>query len=169
MSWQDLGSVGEMISAIAVVVSLIYLAFQIRQNTSQIDQNTEAARASAFDSTITQTMHARDLIIENEDVARIYYEGAIDPDSLSEQERMRYRLIVHNVLWSLWNLQAQAQLGGLARETWDAQRVILARMMSSTGVQWFWSNYQEEFGESFQREVRTILSAQGAGVTDDLV
>lgn len=78
MSWQDIGSVGEMISAIAVVFSLIYRAFQIRQNTSQIYQNTEAARASAFDSTITQTMHARNIIIENEDVARIFYQGSID-------------------------------------------------------------------------------------------
>lgn len=29
MNWQDLGSIGEMISAIAVVVSLVYVAFQI--------------------------------------------------------------------------------------------------------------------------------------------
>jgi hypothetical protein len=157
MSWQDLGSIGEMISAIAVVVSLIYLAFQIRQNTNQIDQNTEAARASAFDSTVTQTMHARNIIIENEDVARIFHEGSIDPDSLSEQERLRYRLIVHNVLWSIWNLQAQAQVGGLAKETWEVQLVILKRIMSSKGVQWFWANYRGEFGQSFQEEVAKLL------------
>jgi hypothetical protein len=159
-----------MISAVAVVVSLVYVAFQIRQNTNQIDQNTQAAQAAAFDSSISHTMVARQAIFENEDVARIYHAGSIDPDALSDQDRMRYRLIVHNVLWSLWNLQAQARFGGLARETWDAQRVILVRMMSSRGVQWFWSNYGKEFGESFQREVATILSAQGesdADVADD--
>jgi hypothetical protein len=150
-----------MISAIAVVLSLVYLAFQIRQNTSQIDQNTKAARASAFDSSIGHAMVARQAIFENEDVARIYHEGAIDPDSLSEHDRLRYRLMVHNVLWSLWNLQSQSQVGGLATETWEAQLVILRRMMSSKGVRWFWSNYREEFGESFQKEVATILRAQG--------
>ncbi|MBW2241120.1 MAG: hypothetical protein JRH01_03975 [Deltaproteobacteria bacterium] len=160
LSWQDLGSIGEMISAIAVVVSLIYLAFQIRQNTSQIDQNTKAARAAAFDSSITHAMVARQAILENEDVARIYHDGSIAPDSLSEQDRLRYRLIVHNVLWSLWNLQSQAQVGGLAAETWEAQLMILRRMMSSKGVQWFWSNYRQEFGESFQEEVAKILSVE---------
>lgn len=158
MSWQDLGSIGEMVSAIAVVISLIYLAFQIRQNTSQIDQNTKATQATAFDSSITHAMVARQAIFENEDVARIYHEGAIDPDSLSEQDRMRYRLIIHNVMWSLWNLQSQAQVGGLAAETWGAQLMILRRMMSSKGVRWFWSHYREEFGESFQKEVAEILS-----------
>ena len=63
MNWQDLGSICEVISAIAVVIFLIYLAFRIRQNTSRIDQNTGAARAAAFDSTTTQTMHVRNLII----------------------------------------------------------------------------------------------------------
>jgi hypothetical protein len=167
LSWQDLGSIGEMVSAIAVVVSLIYLAFQIRQNTSQIDQNTEAARATAFDSSIAHTMVARQAIFENEGVARIYNEGSIDPDSLNDQDRLRYRLIVHNVLWSIWNLQSQAQVGGLMAETWEAQLMILRRMMSSRGVQWFWANYREEFGESFQQEVARILSAQAETGDDD--
>ena len=158
MSWQDLGSIGELVSAIAVVISLVYLAFQIRQNTSQIDHNTKAARAVAFDSTITHAMVARQAIFENEDVSRIYTDGSIDPEALSEHDRLRYRLIVHNVLWSLWNMQSQAHVGGLAAETWEAQRMILVRMMSSKGVQWFWSNYHQEFGESFRREVAKILS-----------
>jgi hypothetical protein len=166
LNWQDLGNIGEVVSAIAVVVSLIYLAFQIRQNTSQIDQNTEAARATAFDSSIAHTMVARQAIFENEDVARIYYEGSIDPDSLSDQDRLRYRLIVHNVLWSIWNLQSQAQVGGLMTETWEAQLTILRRMMSSKGVQWFWSSYHEEFGESFQAEVAKILRDE-AEIGDD--
>jgi hypothetical protein len=48
--------------------------------------------------------------------------------------------------------------GTLAAETWEAQRTILRRMMSSKGVQWFWSNYRQEFGESFRKEVAEILS-----------
>ena len=166
MSWQDLGSIGELVSAIAVVISLVYLAFQIRQNTGQIDQNTKAAQATAFDSSITHTMVARQAIFENEDVARIYNEGSLDPDSLSEQDRLRFRLIVHNVLWSIWNLQSQAQIGGLAKETWEAQLMILKRMMSSKGVRWFWSNYRGEFGESFQTEVSKILRDE-AEIGDD--
>ena len=158
MSWQDLGSLGEIIGAIAVVLSLVYLAFQIRQNTRQIDQNTKAARATAFDSSIAHTMVARQAIFENAEVARIYHDGSIDPESLSEHDRLRYRLIVHNVLWSIWNLQSQAQVGGLAAETWQAQLMILRRIMSSKGVQWFWANYREEFGASFQEEVAQILA-----------
>jgi hypothetical protein len=167
LSWQDLGSIGEIISAIAVVVSLVYLAFQIRQNTSQIDHNTKAAQATASDSSITHAMVARQAIFENEDVARIYNEGSMAPDSHSEQDRLRFRLIVHNILWSIWNLQSQAQIGGLAKETWEAQLMILKRMMSSMRVRWFWSNYRGEFGGSFQTEVAKILRDQAENNDDE--
>jgi hypothetical protein len=154
MNWDAIGATGEVLGAIAVVVSLVYLAFQIRQNTRQIDENTKAAQAAAFDSSIAHTFKARQAIAENSDVALIYLDGSNDPDSLSEEDRVRYRLIVHNILWSLWNIQSQSQVGGeLASETWSAQLAILKRMMSTRGFRWFWGNYSQEFGASFQKIV----------------
>jgi hypothetical protein len=44
LSLEDLGNIGEFISALAVVISLIYLAVQIRQNTMQMRENTEISR-----------------------------------------------------------------------------------------------------------------------------
>jgi hypothetical protein len=50
MSLEDLGNVGEFVAAVAVVVSLIYLAFQIRQNTRWL-------RASLKQSITDSTSH----------------------------------------------------------------------------------------------------------------
>ena len=36
MSIQDIGSIGELVGALAVIISLIYLATQIRQNTRAV-------------------------------------------------------------------------------------------------------------------------------------
>lgn len=156
MSWQDLGSIGELISAVAVVVSLVYLAFQIRQNTRQIDENTKAAQAAAFDSSIAHTFMARQAIIENEALARIYLEGSNHPEALSDEDLLRYRLIIHNILWSLWNMQSQAQVGELSSETWSAQLATLERIVSTTGFRWFWANYAREFGASFQQIIADL-------------
>lgn len=156
MSWQDLGNIGELVSAIAVVVSLVYLASQIRQNTRQIDENTKAAQAAAFDSSINHTFMARTLIIENEGLARIYLEGSRDPETLSDQDLLRYRLLLHNILWSLWNMQSQAQVGELASETSSAQLATLERVVSTRGFRWFWDQYAQEFGASFRRIVADL-------------
>jgi hypothetical protein len=42
-----LGNIGDFVAAIGVVISLVYLAAQIRQNTRQLAQNTGAARLGA--------------------------------------------------------------------------------------------------------------------------
>ena len=36
MSWQGIGAVGEMLAALGVIISLVYLAAQIRQNTASL-------------------------------------------------------------------------------------------------------------------------------------
>lgn len=52
MTIQDLGALGEIIGAVAVVASPIYLAIQIRQNTQQISQDVEATRLAALEDTL---------------------------------------------------------------------------------------------------------------------
>ena len=43
MTLEDLGNIGEFVAAIAVVVSLLYLAIQIRQNTKTVRTSTYQA------------------------------------------------------------------------------------------------------------------------------
>ena len=60
MTLQDLGSIGELVGALATIATLVYLAIQIRANT----RATLHHRTSGFS----------DLIV-NEDVARIFEQG----------------------------------------------------------------------------------------------
>ena len=48
MTLDDLGNLGEFVAAIGVVVSLIYLGRQIRQNTAHLSQNTQSVQLSAL-------------------------------------------------------------------------------------------------------------------------
>ncbi len=74
---------GEFIGGIAVVVSLIYLAGQIRQNSRLL-------RASTASATTTANTAINTLIVQDSEVARIYSDGMADPDSLSTADRQRF-------------------------------------------------------------------------------
>ena len=97
MTLQDLGNIGEFVSAIAVVASLVYLAFQIRQNTRQITQNTQAVELSAIEALMSAASDSRRSVIENEDVARIYHHGLSDCEGLSEIDQTRFRVLMVSV------------------------------------------------------------------------
>ncbi len=149
MSLDDLGNIGEAIGAVAVVVSLIYLASQIRQNT-------RAVRAAAVDSSIGHSMDVRKSLYESEGLARIYTAGSIDPDALSAEDLVRFRILYHNILLSFWNIYSQTSLAGLPVETWSAQIPAVQRVLSTAGGKWFWANYRHEFEPSFRDEIARI-------------
>jgi hypothetical protein len=91
MDITTLAAWGEFLGGIAVVVSLVYLAGQIRQNSKLL-------RASTPASTSELMLAQNDAIIQDADVARFYFEGMADPDALSASERRRFDMLLLNQL-----------------------------------------------------------------------
>ena len=151
MNWEAIGAIGETVGAIAVFATLIYLAMQIRQNTSSV-------RAAAVDAAITHVSNIRQGIFASADVADIYVEGSKDPTALDEKSLVRYRLLTHNILLSISNIHAQSELTGLSQSNWESQKPIIKRIVSTSGGTWFWENYRHEFEESFRKEVDRLCS-----------
>ena len=50
MNWEAIGAVGEVVGAIAVVSTLIYLAVQIRHNNRSLAEATSASISQSFAS-----------------------------------------------------------------------------------------------------------------------
>ena len=89
---QLLGNYGEFIGAIAVVVTLIYLALQIRQNTTSINDSRKLALAQTYNQRAV-TNYEVWVAIGNGPLGAIL--GKVvesgNLDSLSEEDRLRLR------------------------------------------------------------------------------
>lgn len=48
MDWNAVGAIGELLGALAVFITLVYLAIQIRQNTRTMEDGQKYARAQAY-------------------------------------------------------------------------------------------------------------------------
>ena len=83
MNWEAAGTITEVISALAVVVSLVYLATQIRQNTN-------AAKAGTSFSVNTALTSMNDALRSNAELADFWIRGCQSLDSLSGIERVRF-------------------------------------------------------------------------------
>lgn len=155
MNWEAVGAAGEIIGALAVFITLVYLAIQIRQNT-------KAVQAAAIDSANTHVSNIRMHIFSDPDVTSLYRRGNEDPEGLSEEEAIRYRLLIHNILLALSNIITQANVTGLSESTSKTQLPVLVRVVSTPGGRWFWKGYREEFEESFRRTIDNMLSEQSS-------
>ena len=150
MNWEAAGAIGEIIGALAVFLTLIYLALQIRHNT-------KAVQASAVDASISKVTSVRQSMYENAEVAGIYVKGIANPDDLDEESLTRFRLIMHNIFMAISNIYSQTSIAGLSASMWESQLVILTRLVTTPGGRWFWKEYQLEFDETFREQVEIIL------------
>ena len=153
MNWEAAGAVGEIVGALAVFITLAYLAVQIRQNTG-------AVRAAALDSSVSALMNIRAKIHDSGELTDIYLRGCENPESLTDAELTRYRLLLTNVLWSILNLYAQAEYANLSESVWMSQKPILKRIFSTNGGNWYWKQHKSEFEASFGLEVDAILASE---------
>ena len=119
MSLEDLGNIGEFVGAIAVVVSLIYLALQIRQNTRQITENTIAIGNASYHQALEQGWVNNIEIARDPEIARIMAAGHRDTESLNENERVRFFALLENAAFALENTMRLREHGLVDADVWE--------------------------------------------------
>ena len=160
MEWtiQDLGALGEFIGAIGVVITLGYLAYQIRQNTVRLKQNTVTAKAAAASASNMALREARRSIFETTEMAEIFLRGNENPEELDELQILRYRLLMQNITEVMEDIYTQTWITEFSPETWTTQGVTaVERVMGTRGGKWFWANYAHNYPSSFRTEIDRIL------------
>lgn len=90
MVLEDLGNIGDFLGGIGVVVTLLYLALQIRQNTKQLKADTLAAQTMAIEGTASDVAKWIGEIVENRDLAELWSRGLLSIDQLDETDQLRF-------------------------------------------------------------------------------
>lgn len=150
MKLSTLSELSQIISALAVVVSLVYVGAQVNQNTKA----TQAAmRQSIADNDITYLMTS----LDNSIVATALYKQYSNKE-LSELEMSQLTNRQHVNFRVFENAFYQYQQGLLERETWSRYRLIIKGLLTNdNAAQKMWSYLQKSFTKSFQEEVASII------------
>ena len=84
MNWEAIGAIGEITGATAVVITLIYLAVQVRQNSQNQHSSTSWAITQTLDALIAR-------ISSDAELTDIWLRGRRDLDDLNPIEHERFR------------------------------------------------------------------------------
>ena len=161
MNWTAVSAISESVSAFGVVASLGYLAYQIRQNTRQLERNERASIAAAVNASLTNYRENRRYIYTSPDVTDLTLKGMEDPAALTETERYRFRLLIQNLTDALWDMYSQTVLTGFSPGTWTTQgQRVVERVLASPGGSWFWKSFSDDYSSEFRAEVDRILQTR---------
>ena len=101
MNWEAVGAIAEAIGVIAIFVSLVYVATQIRQSTQQFSRGVEATQLAAFESNIESGNRMRELLMLHPDLAELLMKGLESYKGLDRPEKFRFDMLLRNILSSM--------------------------------------------------------------------
>jgi hypothetical protein len=149
LTLEALAQLGEFIGAVAVVVSLAYLAYQVRQNTHSLRSENYAR---AHDR--VAAVQAR---LGDPSQARVFGRAVWDPGTLSPAERIQFAWALYEMFGAFEFMYHQAQAGALPPEVWERWAATLGWWTSLPGVQAWWRSKPAPFSASFTRFVEDGL------------
>ena len=83
MNWEAIGAIGEIAGALGVVLTLVYLSVQLRQNT-------KAMQITAIQNTMENSAHFSELLSTDDDLADVFWLGLEDPGALDANQMKKF-------------------------------------------------------------------------------
>ena len=141
MNWDAIGAVAELLGALAVIASLIYLAQQIRHTWRNLENQAE-------NDVYLRTFQAYDPVYQ-ENNGEIMWKGLHYPDQLSESEAFVFDLLMDRQMTVLIQTARQVELGMLNAEVMGHFAAHYQRIyMDSPGGRAWVEKYRHVVGHS---------------------
>ena len=160
MNWDAIGAMGEMIGAGAVVISLIYLASQIR---SQIEES----RIAGMHAVSEGFRDAISSLADSPHVARIWIKSNEDPLSLSDEELVQMFAIAQRNFRVWEEAFGLYQKGRLDDEVFESITKQYASFLAHRGFTHVWKFRCEFYDEDFRKFVERLPASRYRFRSDD--
>jgi hypothetical protein len=151
---------GEFIGGIAVVVSLIYLASQIRQNSKLL-------RVSTASATTANLTPVSGMAVQDPEVGRIWEDGTADRESLSQDDRRRFDLLMARYLAGSLQQYEFIREGIALPLSAELGEQGLGWQMQQRGAQHWWRERGAFYPQEFRDYVDDLIR-KGVGPSIDI-
>ena len=147
---ESLANLGEVIGAIAVVVSLIYLAIQVRQST-------HAQRTENFSRALDRVAAMQAALSQDSETSAIFSRGVADPSKLTPKERTQFTWAMYELFGAFEFMFLASKTNSIPEEVWERWSAAVGFWLSFSGVQAWWGARPIPFTNSFTSYIDALL------------
>lgn len=154
MNWDAVGSIAEMLGAVAVVASLFYIGSQIRYSA-------KVARANAFQNLVTSMIDLNSSMMLDPEFTE-FASRALEGEELQGVQYRQYTILVTNVLRYMEIVHYQVELGVLDPEDMARVSPIAANHLNTIPGKRFWEGTRSRYPADFQAFIDKAIAELGS-------
>ena len=143
MNWSALSAVADLLAALGVSVTVIYLAVQIKKNTQATHSQTYQVATSAL-----ADMAA--IVGSSAELARIFRIGMVNPRDLTDDEFTQFGYLGISLFRRFENIFFQYHSGTIDDDFWTGHRDNILWFFHRPGMQLWWKDRKFAFSKSFR-------------------
>ena len=147
-----------IIGSIAVSLTVVYLAVQVRAST-------KATYSQTYQSAVAALGDMAAIVAESKEKSRMYADGMADPDTLDPDEYIQFAYLGISLFRKYENAYFQYKSGMIDDDFWDGHRDNLLWFFHRPGTQRWWKERRLGFSRSF-REYLESTSAKDVATQD---
>jgi hypothetical protein len=153
MSVEQLSYLAQIVASVGVIVSLIFVGLQIRQNTGALQRN-------EHNSTMMQWTVIRMAISKHRDIAELMTAGLRGERILDAADQLRLEQMLQENLWASFHIWERTQRGIFPKGTFEFATGHHLRGLLKTvrGEAWWRGAKQHGFIPGFVADVDAILA-----------
>jgi hypothetical protein len=142
--------ISEVIASVAVLISLIYLGFQVRDSS-------RATRTAAINAAAASTQNWYITLGSNPETSKLFFTGMRSPEELSEDEQRQFIMLINGAMLGFQNTFLMAQQGTLDVETQQSITNTIIAGKDAPGWPVFWNERKSFFNPAFQALVEDLM------------
>lgn len=147
MNWEAIEAISSAISAVGVIATLVYLAYQIRQNTHSIQGATEQ-------SLMTLEKDTYSMIADN---AELITRASSDYQALTPEDIVRFENIVGAEMSLVYSAYVQYKRKLISHEVWEAYERSTLAQFKGFGFLSAWQSIKPNYPTSFIDVIDTLV------------
>jgi len=151
MNWNAIAAISGALGAIGVIATVVYLAFQIKQNTRSIQGATEQTLMSA-------ELELYSLLTEH---AGVYRRGTENLEQLDPDERVVFDHLIWAVLSQSYGAFVQYQRNLIPKSVWNAYLSDWPEHLALPGFRQAWLNSQRGYPKEFADAINGAVNIKG--------
>ena len=152
MSLEQLSYLAQIIGTIGVIVSLVFVGLQVRQNTRALERN-------EHNSTMEQWTVLRMAIAHHRDIAELMTAGLQGERALDAADQLRLDNLLQEYAWASFHIWDRTQRGVFPPGTFEATAGAMLRevLSSPRGAEWWRRSKGVGFMPAYVADVDAVL------------
>ena len=158
MNWDAMAAAAEILAAVGVIISLLYLGQQIRNQTLE----TRLAFANEF---VNQLNLVYSDLSTNAQLSELWVKGLQDFSALSPPQRAQFSAFAGRLLRIVESVFHQYRWGRIDDTVWNGIDTSVGDLCGYPGMKEWWSTRSHWFSDEFNSHIKSyVADASSAGL-----